>query len=209
MEIMVFGQIYIKRVSEESIDLSEDNDNEESNLFQSLLGDLKFEDPMTQAALVFFTGKLDDGTIGCQDFWLSNYENGIIKMSYNNGCSDGIIGCERTFNDIQRINEEYIPLLEYLNTAEYIGRYFKLNKPLTKREYMEWGSDDLTPLVLYMDGNRALEYFSDRKYAMITPRFLEAGTYELFGNVNEEYRNTSKVYLDIFNQISDNQRRRN
>lgn len=117
-----------------------------------------------------------------------------------------------SYSSFDELNKNFIRLSDFLKIAKFVGREFKRNKPI--KDYA--GEDDNSfrqiidnrtkYIVLYATQELFLIKRVDKyrdKYALINSRYTLDGNYEFFGPVYEEYRDTKKVYSEIFNQVSE------
>lgn len=213
MEIVNLGQIYIKKVPrklDKLKDVDEELYNQVDGFFESLFNMMGLGDnEEIMSAVDFVESSFDKDYSGCEEFWTACLDKqNKIKMITSKDFSENFIECFYTYDHIDDMKEVFMSLADFLKSAEYVGKHLKLNYKLDDIDAIRWGSTDLCPLVLYKTDKLALAMFSDKKYSMISPYFLEKGEYQLCGEVNEEYKDANKVYLDILVQLSNNQRRR-
>ncbi len=136
---------------------------------------------------------------------------------FTDGETFEMVNCEvpylkRSYSSLNELNKNFIRLSDFLKIAKFVGREFKRNKPIKDYAGLDDNSfrqtkDNRTKyIVLYATKElfliKRIDNLSD-EYALINSRYTLDGNYEFFGPVYEEYRDTKKVYSEIFNQVSE------
>lgn len=225
MEVLMSGEIYIKRGSEEFALSSQDIE-----LFSNLdkISEAKFKvlNKMTNGETTreelkmlseFFQSlsqkKQIKSYLGCEQFWLSTINKNSIKMAaivyheYYGGNGELFT---RRFNNKSEIDKKFIKLTTFLDQAEYIGKYFKRTSKVEDHDDSYMRRIPLikkkSPLILYRLGDRLLgieDYSPElggRQFCLISPRYTEDENYEFFGKTNKDYQDKPKVYQSILKQ---------
>ena len=104
--------------------------------------------------------------------------------------------------DENESNDEFISLHDFLEQAEYVGKTFIRTEALgTDNRYM---SELENVLALYKLGNIIITVDSsaifEKKYRIISPKYLEDNKYEFVGNYNGEYKDKDSLYNAISKQ---------
>lgn len=217
MEILMSGEIYLKRGPRiiPGQDVSNRNDNRLDIIEEHLKTDPNASPEELEKFRKFRDLVRDSVTVerkdysGCESFWISIVEDDCIRMvecghPYSN---------EKRFENKEEIEKEFIRLRVFLDQAEYIGKYFKRSKPcaegsLADRSY----THDSNSLVLYATDSilliqRETPYFKDKKFEIISSKYLEDGNYGFVGKVNDEFRDKPELYQAIFKQLTDKPRK--
>jgi hypothetical protein len=136
------------------------------------------------------------------DFWhlrktADGYKMRTIESSYTN----------RDYKSFKKLNVDFISLSEFLEKAEYVGRYFKRTKPIGRdKSYMQ---EDRSIFLLYLYDNVAIyriieeDIFSGddyEEYKVLSCRYLEDGNYEFYGDYIESFNDKAGVYNAIYEQ---------
>ena len=122
-----------------------------------------------------------------------------------------IVSSAKYYHGFKSLNRSFISLIDFLNNAKYIGRYFKRNKVTSgiRSSYMD---ENKRCFVLYMYDNIAIcrEVFDDiltgdyvDQYVILSSKYLEDGYYEFYGDCIESFDDRQAVYNEIFNQVYD------
>lgn len=153
------------------------------------------------------------GMAGQQDYWGTD---SFWKM-FTDGETFEMLECrqpylKKSYSSFDELNKNFIRLSDFLKIAKFVGREFKRNKPI--KDYA--GEDDNRYCLLKNDGTKYVVLYATQElflikwinnlfdeYALIKSRYTSDGNYEFFGPVHEEYRDTKKVYSEIFNQVSE------
>lgn len=118
---------------------------------------------------------------------------------------------------LEKINEGYIRLVDFLKEAVFVGREFKRILPVityygtnnikySMKDNAYLDVDDIGKnIVLCMKDNIFLVKHISRfgeEYRIIGCNYIFDGNYEFYGDVYEEYKNMDRVYLEIIEQIN-------
>jgi len=154
---------------------------------------------------------LKKSVVGTDSFWQLLTTND--KLIILNRC-DKTFESKRVYSSIEKINNDFIELSDFLEKATFVGREFKRTKPTKER----WGDHDNSYLlynsnfsfqniVLYATQDLFLAIRIDNssgkeEYTLINSIYTLDGNYGFFGPVYEKYRDKNKVYQEILAQIS-------
>lgn len=217
MEILMSGEIYLKRGPRiiPSKDVSNRNDERLDMIEEHLKTDPKASPEELEKFRYFRDLVRDSVTVerkdysGCDSFWISIVEDDCIRMVE----MERPYATEKVFETKEDLNKEFIRLRVFLEQAEYIGRYFKRTKPcaegpLADRSY----THDSNSLALYATDSILLiqsetPYFKDKKFEIISSKYLEDSNYEFIGKVNNEFRDKPELYQAILRQLTDKPRK--
>lgn len=210
MDILMSGQIYIKRDAE-PFKLSDEQksfidrlgrksiDNQNLNSWYDRFSEIESKE-----------GQLDYS--GCDQFWVSIIEEDGIRMTEQAFYYD----YEKKYKDKEKMEKDFVSLLTFLEKGTYVGRYFKRTEPLV----MESGREDKSfvpdeyglydidaPLVLYeYDGilltvERNMVDRNRDFYKIIEKRYTKDGKFEYEGKQNDEYMDKSAIYQAVLKQL--------
>jgi hypothetical protein len=137
-------------------------------------------------------------------FWaLSKKDKGYSLRAYVNKREVA----QRDYESLEELNVDFISLSEFLEKAEYVGRYFKRTKPIGRdKSYMQ---EDRSIFLLYLYDNVAIyriieeDIFSGddyEEYKVLSCRYLEDGNYEFYGDYIESFNDKAGVYNAIYEQ---------
>lgn len=214
MNVLMNGEIYLKRGPEiikfdkeqheknkmrtEKLKQEMLKDNDSSNPFLSIMFQLqevekKFDDAY---------GKLSYA--GCDSFWIFNKMEKGIKMMEKEASLE-IPSPEtttiRNIDSLEELDEKFIPLREFLNEAEYVGKYFKDN---AKQRYEVYNKC----MLLYKTPDIWLTY--ERNRYLGTEGFFirsrvpgkENLNYKTYGLTHKEFKDKNELYSAIFKQLT-------
>lgn len=146
-------------------------------------------------------------------FWQLSTEDGqTISLTI---CTPYIGNKNIVYHSIERMNQDYIKLSEFLEKATFVGRKFRRTKPIINTD----GEEDLTYtkdslatvintqyIVLYATQElfliKRIDMMHKDEYSLIVSKYTLDGNYEFFGPVYEEYKDKNKVYTEILEQVS-------
>ena len=138
------------------------------------------------------------------EFWhLEKEDNGYSLRVYDNKEVDA----ERNYESLEELNVDFISLSDFLEKAEYVGRYFKRTKPIGgDKSFMQ---EDRSIFLLYLYDNVAIyriiekDIFSGddyEEYKILSCRYLEDGNYDFYGDCIESFNDKAGVYNAIYEQ---------
>ena len=212
MEIIVNGEIYVKngphafymsdKDNKEMADLEFNSlSNDASNIEEWYLDKLK--------SLKDVEGKPDYS--GCEDFWISYVNEDGINMVQMDPMAHitHIKPLVRTYKNINEVKKDFTRLTDFLNDAEYIGKYFK--RTASRKENGDCGymSGELKTLCIYKKGNMMLvktDHLGSERFEMLKPYYLDDGNYEFFGGYDSTPVDKKELYQLIFKQLVDKKR---
>ena len=207
MEVLFNGEIYIKNgpepfyLSEESHDIMHDLEYESTKKNPSL-GDLYLLEGYQW--LQEYEGERDYS--GCDHFWISLVEPFQTTMVEQNN-NGNIAVLKRSFPDKDTILKKYTPLVDFLDQAKYIGRYFKRTAPTAYNGATDYFNEDQSVFVLYATDHNMLvrvTFLGETTYCMISPSYLEDRNYTYYGKYNEDFIDKKQISREIMNQILEN-----
>ncbi len=145
----------------------------------------------------------------CDDFWAALVEDGGVNMvnipqypvMFNNE--------EMFFTDKKELDDTFVSLTDFLTKGDYIGKQFKRTKPTTfgSRSYMDsFKEHNFLALYKYGDtliGKITINRFGEKDiyYGIMAGDYLEDGNYEFFGDYTDEYKDETKLYREINQQL--------
>ncbi len=200
MEILMSGELYIKRrpdIRETSI---EDLDRLES---------MKEDPTIPEQAIEAYQQMLDmDGEpdyTGCNSFWVSVIHDDGIKMAEQSPYKS-VYPKVKTYESKEEMDENFISLREFLSEAEYVGRNFK-PKEETARNQLN------TQKLLYKLGDLWIveenDYLAGHNMVVFAEnRGTKSDNYEFYGEVDETYKDPSMMYQTIFKEIYDKNKKK-
>lgn len=114
---------------------------------------------------------------------------------------------EREYNTLEDVNRDFISLMDFLEKAEYVGRYFKRTAPhISDGSYME---EDKSCFILYKLEDVAIckvisiNVFTgedEERFEVLSGRYLEDGNYKYYGDVIDSFDDKVGIYNEIYNQ---------
>ena len=146
--------------------------------------------------------------MGCDEFWIALVEdNGINMVSLPHLSSED--NKEVFFTDKEELDNTYISLMDFLVNGEYIGKQFRRTKVTADgyRDYMDhYKTNDCLALYKYGDTvicRISFNYFGTKpvEYEIIDGSYLEDGNYEFCGEYTDEYKDKTKLYREITQQL--------
>ena len=200
MDILLNGDIYLKRGP--SIFRLSTNQIESLTAKVEMLENSK---KVPEDLLKSFK-ELNDGLInsegkkdysGCEEFWHLFVTDEGYELS-----SCGLIKKKRTYETIEELNKYFISLRKFLSQAEYVGRHFTYSKDSINREHYNF-------IVLYKTDNIWITYeensIVDKNEYRIRFKNPNAGNlnYYVYGEVDNSFNDKTKVYQNIFKQLTD------
>ena len=225
MGILMSGEIYIKRDSEEFTpaslgieqlsNLSKIDEEKINALNKMTNGEITIEKLNKLSEFLHLLSKKNKikSYLGCEEFWVSTVNKNSIKMAaivfheYYGGNGEFLTD---TFKNKSELDKKFIKLSTFLEQAEYVGKYFKRTSKV--EEYDDSYMRKIpfitknAPLILYKMGDRLLgiEDYSPklggRQFCLISPKYTEDGNYKFFGKTNKDYQDKPKVYQLILKQ---------
>ena len=205
MKVCINGQLFVKvKPDIFQVPLSDQFDFQ---IFRMTTGDFKGKDDITNLFNKLMNKTGSDDYSGMCDFWSYIYHNGKTTL-VNTGYYDMLEPMTKSYDNEETMNEYFISLADFLKDAEYVGRHFRRTKQLGKYNILSYRSDDIEPLLLYRKDNIMLVLYEDSMYEMLSPVHSKDGNYEIYGEINDSYRDKQKIYMDILKQVTDSQRRR-
>ena len=203
MDVLINGDIYIKN-GPDIFHIDE--------ALQDYIHDLEFESSKENAPDFYAEtlerfkefeqaeGDVDYSYTG--DFWVSIINNNSIELIYQDPFSD----IRKTFSSKQELEKSFTRLVDFLDKAKYIGRYFKRTSPINDGDHHDFGytKEDNQVFGLYILGNRLLikeNLFGEYVYAFVSPRYLEDGNYTFYGEQDNSYNDKVAIYKAIHHQI--------
>lgn len=205
MDILMSGQIYIKRDAE-PFKLSDEQRSFIDKLERASIDNERLDgwyDKFTK--IESKEGQMDYS--GCDQFWVSIIDDDGIKMREQSLYHD----YEKKYKDKESLEQDFISLLSFLEKGKYVGRYFKRTEPFVMESGREnksfvpdeYGLYDIkAPLVLYEYDGILLVYDPDMNYfKIIEKRYTQDGKYEYYGKQNDEYMDKSAIYQAVLKQL--------
>ena len=225
MRILMSGQIYIKR---------------EPAIVEIDPGTMGYRFEVDEDGSISLNPEVDDDLFsgeykdyrGCTSFWISAVnENGIDMIEtmplgnttmINFICDDGNLEVNEShtslqfgnrihFTSVDEMEDEFMPLTEFLAKSKYIGRKFKLNVIHPIFDSLNRGNDRT---VLYATDNIILiENYNDRFGHLFeimrsdSKEDIDCSLHEVNTTLDESYKNKALVYKKIFDYLSKNKRK--
>ena len=144
------------------------------------------------------------------NYWLSFVDSNDINMLAWDCISASLYKCKNK----EELDKNFMKLTDFLEKAEYIGKYFKRTRPkyykstglINTKGDIGYMKEDSRHLALFKLGNKLLIrtkdlYHEEFEINIIDPRYLDDGNYTFYGNFNKEFEDKKKVYRLIHNQI--------
>jgi len=219
MNILMSGQIYIKR-EPTLIELSPEDMAALGEFYDEELGD-------TNDDLYV----IKDYT-GCTSFWVSVIKDDGITMveSVPAGnskmvdfiCDDGhidltespisVTGSVIQFATAAEMDEVFVPLIDFLAEAKYIGRKFRMNSMHPMFDILNKGNDRTA---LYATNNiLLLENYNEQVGHLFeimradSKKDIDCSLHEVDTTLDDTYKNKALVYKKVFDYILKNKRKR-
>ena len=228
MIILMTGEIYLKKGPKIVMPNIEDYMDDEE--FEAFIEDLRINSNASEELInslieehekdkkIMETGLKDYS--GCDSFWMSIIEEEGIRMVEKNDFQ--LQNMEKVFRTKEEIDREFIRLRVFLEKAQYVGKYFKRTAPLDRIEPngirmrdINYNRGPVETLILYADDHlmlaiqtRKLLSYETKRFCIISPKYLEDGNYEIYGEVNNEYDDTGELYYAILKQLTDNKNKK-
>ena len=144
---------------------------------------------------------------GCNTFWVvdetePSYGQGITLVEKDNA------SLKKSFKNIDELNEKFMDLREFLDDANYIGRYFKRTAKIDGRD-ISFMEEDNSTLVLFATDNQMLIQTNDssgKEFKMLSSRYFEDGNFEYYGEQHDEYNDKEAVFHAIEKQLTKGRR---
>ena len=103
--------------------------------------------------------------------------------------------------DDERLKDEYIRLVDFLESANYIGKRFRRTENIEGvKRFTPIPNDDLYVVALYAtdDAMLVLNIVSEGSYfGMLDPRYFKDGKYELYGGDLNIYKDRKELYKQV------------
>jgi hypothetical protein len=138
-------------------------------------------------------------------FWaLSKKDKGYSLRAYVNKREVA----QRDYESLEELNVDFISLSEFLEKAEYVGRYFKRTKP-TSDGIITYMMENKHCFLLYMYDNVAIcreiidNFFTGERverYIILSSKYLEDGNYSFYGDYIESFNDKFGIYSEIYAQ---------
>ena len=212
MGLLMNGGIYIKiRPSNGTIDdeetdqfLDSKEDNPELDFIKSELGD-QFDDIIAMAFERFYDlfPELNPDWTGCDSFWtLKETDKGITM----NECPLTGKGIQKEYKSREDLSKEFISLNSFLESGEYIGRFFRRTR-IVNPEDKEFLPVDHNTFALYENQGVILVVRNDNGkhvFRVISKRFTQDNNYEYYGEQRPSYDNKKETKKAITMQLTHN-----
>lgn len=149
---------------------------------------------------------------GIENFWKSRTLGNITTLS----CIEfiGESSFKKRFTNKKDLLTYFTPLSEFLNDAEYVGRYFVRINPTSDgcTSYLldDFFMMDECPMVIYRNENHVLIYQEDclgKRFSMLDPRYFEDGNLRFIGSQYNTFRDRNLVRTRIENQTNSDLKR--
>ena len=205
MDVILNGEIYVKRGPEPFHMGDIDNGKIKDLEFKSYTAGLSgVENEHLEMLKSFKSIEGEPDYSGCSDFWISYINKSGVNMVNMSFPSTYY----KTYNNIEEIKKKYMKLVDFLNDAEYIGRYFRR----TSKRLTTSGRDDISymgtssqTLALYKKDNmllvKSISPFLEDEFEMLLPQYLEDGQYSFYGKCNDSYTDKKELYSLIHEQL--------
>lgn len=118
----------------------------------------------------------------------------------------------RIYHDKSQMTREFTSLIDFLNTATFVGRKFRRLKPIVTDGIKDYSYTDLQ---LKLDGEVIVLYAMQdlflvkdmskmfgTRYELIRSKYTLDNNYEFYGKVYNEYADMGQVYKEISIQLS-------
>ena len=138
-------------------------------------------------------------------FWaLSKKDKGYSLRAYVNKK----VVAQRDYESLEELNVDFISLSDFLQKAEYVGRYFKRTKS-TSDGIMTYLMENKHCFLLYMYNNVAIcrEIFDNfftgervERYIILSSKYFEDGNYSFYGDYIESFNDKFGIYSEIYAQ---------
>ena len=223
MEILMTGEIYLKK-GPEIIKANPEELAEEEEEFAMVIEDLENANASKETINEIIERhetemKLKEEGIknydGCDNFWISVVNEKGIEMLQK----DYIPELEKTkrYRSKEDADKRFIRLRLFLEKANYVGKYFTRTgyiktvyphgRTTMDMSYNRTFSNRFhTTLVLYEYGDNMLSVIEDgktneRRFQVISHKYLDDGNYEFSGEVKNEYDDKAELYQAILKQL--------
>lgn len=224
MEILMSGELYLKN-EPERIETSPVS-FEEEEAFEMFVEELKNNPNVPED---FIEGMIEDHEAekdekekgipdysGCDNFWISIIRDDGIAMVEQDSIPE--LGLVKKFKTKEEVDEKFIRLRVFLDKAKYVGKKFRRTKAVKTRtmtgEILMDASyryaHSITVLYALDNIMIAVEdgpFSSKKRFLVISPRYLEDGNYEFYGEQNNEYMDKPEVYQAILQQSLPNNKK--
>ena len=127
----------------------------------------------------------------------------------------------KDYNSVEEMNKDFIKLTEFLKKSTYVGMEFVRTKPIVTydnkfdRSFMKINPllEEEKHIVLYAMQDLFLirvidDPFIKDRYELVNSKYTLDGNYKFIGKVYSEYKDKTKVYKEIYEELRENNKKR-
>lgn len=227
MNIIYNGEIYLKRGPE----IIDPRTSFEYQKLEEIISDIKFDaskenpdtsklgylDQLEEYKSFLDTQKTITNYLGTNTFWQLYTIDGKHIIMKNNEPHPLI----RDYNKLEELSKDFIKLSDFLNISTFVGRQFirtshrlTLNGKIDK-SFMPSNNIFINEkyIVLYAMQDLFLirvvdDPLTSDRYELINSKYTIDGNYKFIGKTYSEYKDKQKVYTEIFEQLTGNQKKK-
>lgn len=227
MNIIYNGEIYLKRGPE----IIDPRNSIEYQELEDTISDIEFEiskenpdlskaeylEPLQAYKDILDSKKSITNYSGTNNFW-ELYTNDGKHIAMKSNEPHPLI---KDYNSVEEMNKDFIKLTEFLKKSTYVGMEFVRTKPIVTydnkfdRSFMKINPllEEEKHIVLYAMQDLFLirvidDPFIKDRYELVNSKYTLDGNYKFIGKVYSEYKDKTKVYKEIYEELRENNKKR-
>lgn len=227
MNIIYNGEIYLKRGPE----IIDPRNSIEYQELEDTISDIEFElskenpdlskaeylEPLQAYKDILDSKKSITNYSGTNSFW-ELYTNDGKHIAMKSNEQHPLI---KDYNSVEKMNKDFIKLTEFLKKSTYVGMEFVRTKPIVTydnkfdRSFMKINPllEEEKHIVLFAMQDLFLirvidDPFIKDRYELVNSKYTLDGNYKFIGKVYSEYKDKTKVYKEIYEELRENNKKR-